>query len=180
MNILRIVLSASIATFTLNSAMAAGSSSEPAAKVEKCADGEVYDKKAKECVKEEESSLNDADLLDNGRALAYAGRFEEAVKVLNKIENKQTAEVQNYLGFSSRNAGNIDKGLAHYRTALSINPDYTLARSYMGQALLKKGDRAGAVIQLSEIKDRVGTEAREYKLLAASLHEHYVNGSIVY
>lgn len=180
MSILRIVLSAGIATLTLNTALAAGSSSEPAAKVEECATGEVYDKKAKECVKEEESSLNDSDLLDNGRALAYAGRFEEAVKVLDKIENKQTAEVQNYLGFSSRNAGDLDKGLAHYRVALSIDPDYTLARSYMGQALLKKGDRAAAVIQLSEIKSRVGTDAREYKLLAASLQEHALSGSVVY
>ncbi|MEN0002201.1 MAG: tetratricopeptide repeat protein, partial [Pseudomonadota bacterium] len=71
----------------------------------------------------------------------------------------------NYLGYVHRNLGALDAGIDHYRTALKLNPDYTLARSYMGIALLQKGDNRGALEQMVEIEKRVGTDAREYTLL---------------
>ncbi|MEL6436210.1 MAG: tetratricopeptide repeat protein [Pseudomonadota bacterium] len=130
-----------------------------------CNAGQVYDDTQAKCVSTDKQSLNDDQLLQNGRALAYADRFDEAVNVLNMISDKNSAEVQNYLGYATRKAGDLDKGLAHYRMALAINPDYTLARSYMGVALLQKGDNRGALQQMVEIEKRVGTGSREYTLL---------------
>ena len=127
---LRIALILSVSALTPIYAYAAGSNDKPASSVAKCDKGQVYDKKAKECVDEEKSSLNDADLLDNGRALAYAQRYDEALVVLSKIKERD-AEVLNYLGYATRKAGDVEKGLNYYRAALEIDPDYTLARSYM-------------------------------------------------
>lgn len=179
MTALRIALILSITSLTPFYAQAAGSSDTPTSEVANCEEGQVYNKDTKECVDEEKSSMNDADLLDNGRALAYAERFNEAIVVLSKIEN-QNAEVLNYLGYATRNAGDVEKGLSYYNAALALDPDYTLARSYMGQALLEKGDRRGAMIQLDEIERRVGTDAREYKLLAHALVQKSLGKTITY
>ncbi|MEM9573901.1 MAG: hypothetical protein AAF870_01585 [Pseudomonadota bacterium] len=179
MTALRIALILSITALTPLHVHAAGSSDTPASNVSECEEGQVYDKKAKECVDEEKSSMNDADLLDNGRALAYAERFDEAIAVLSKIEIRD-AEVLNYLGYATRNAGDVEKGLSFYRAALDLDPDYTLARSYMGQALLNKGDRRGALIQLDEIEKRVGSETREYKMLAHALVQKSLRKTATY
>lgn len=179
MTALRLALILSITALIPLYAHAAGTSDTPTSDVTECEEGQVYDKKAKECVDEEKSSLNDADLLDNGRALAYAGRFDEAIVVLNKIEN-HNAEVLNYLGYATRNEGDVEKGLSYYRAALALDPDNTLARSYMGQALLKSGDRRGAMIQLDEIEKRAGTNAREYQLLAQALVQKSLQKSATY
>lgn len=179
MNPLRLALIVSFAALTPFYAQAAGSEDTPASDVAQCDNGQVYDKKAKECVDEEKSSMNDVDLLDNGRALAYAERYDEALVVLAKIKDRN-AEVLNYLGYASRNAGDVEQGLKYYRAALALDPDYTLARSYMGQALLNSGDRRGAMIQLDEIEKRVGTEAREYKLLANALVQKSLRQTYTY
>lgn len=161
-------------------AHAAGSESTGESEVASCEKGQVYNEETKECVKADEQSLNDDQLLQNGIALAYAQRFDEAVAVLSMISNPNTPEVQNYLGFASRSAGDLETGLKHYRTALALDPDYTLARSYMGQALLIAGDRRGALMQLDEIERRVGMHAREYKLLASALLQKSLGKTITY
>ena len=96
MTVLRFVLIISITALTPIYVHAAGSSDTPTSEAAKCEEDQIYDKAMKECVDEEKSSMNDADLLDNGRALAYANRFDEAIVVLRKIENRD-AEVLNYL-----------------------------------------------------------------------------------
>lgn len=179
MTAIRRQLLVSVIALTPLMAHAAGSDETPTSDVEKCEAGQVYDKATDQCVDEEKSSMNDADLLDNGRALAYAERFDEAIIVLNKIK-KPDAAVLNYLGYATRNNGDVDQGLRYYRAALEIDPDYTLARSYMGQALLSAGDRRGAMIQLDEIERRVGTDAREYRLLAQALLKKSLGGTQTY
>ena len=74
------------------------------------------------------------------------------------------------LGFSHRKAGRIEEGMRYYQAALAVDPNYTLARSYMGLGLLDSGDRDGAEEQLALIKASAGTETREYRLLADALH----------
>jgi len=134
-----------------------------------CATGQVYDSKSGKCVKKT-SSLDDRQLLENGKAFAYAGRYDEAVAVLSLIRDKNDPEVLNYLGYATRKAGNIDAGLAYYRKAIRLDPDSTLARSYMGEALLLQGKRGAALEQLSEIGARCGVSCREYTILARALN----------
>lgn len=157
-------------------AWAAGSSSsgsttppKPTQTSETCKKTEVWDKKMKKCIEAEKSGFNDDELYDAGRELAYADRFEDAIGVLKVAQNQQDPRVLNYLGFANRKMGNVKIGMDYYRQALAINPDYVLARSYMGQAMLLEGDVAGAEAQLKEIRRRVGTQDYAYFSLAQSL-----------
>jgi tetratricopeptide (TPR) repeat protein len=61
-----------------------------------------------------------------------------------------------YRGFATRKAGDMAGGMAFYETALAVNPDNLLTRSYMGQALVEQGDVELALAQLTEIRMRGG------------------------
>lgn len=145
-----------------------------------CKTGYVYDRAQLKCVKGEEQSLNDDALLNNATALAYAKRYEEAIAVIGMMKDSQTAPALNMLGYSTRNLGDLEQGLAFYRQALDLDPDYTLARSYMGQALLQSGNRRAAMIQLDEIEQRSGADSRPYKLLAEAMLAKSLQTTITY
>lgn len=137
--------------------------------VRQCNNGEVWDRGKNECVPADQQSLDDDGLFENGRVLAYLGRFEEAVTVLGMIKDQNRPDVLNYLGYATRNAGDLQAGIAHYRRAIALDPNHTLARSYMGQALLLDGDRAGAIAQLDAIETRCGRDCRGYAELAEAI-----------
>ncbi len=126
-----------------------------------CAAGKAWDEGSQKCV--DKSSLNDHDrVYYEGRMLAKAGRYGEAIVVLSSIAGGGDPRVLNYLGYSHRMQGRIEVGLGYYEEALRVNPDFTLAREYMGEAYLQKGDVAAAQAQLSEIVTRCGTACDEY------------------
>lgn len=167
----KLVLATALMTAMAGSAWAAGSSTppKPTQTSEMCTKTQVWDEDKKECVEAEKSGFNDDKLYDAGRELAYMGRFEDAIGVLKTAQNQQDPRILNYLGFANRKMGNVTIGMEYYHQALAINPDYVLARSYMGQAMLLEGDVAGAEAQLKEIRRRVGTQDYAYFSLAQSL-----------
>lgn len=131
-----------------------------------CQGGKVYDKKKRKCVGLEPGIIDDDSLYDAGALLAKAGRFGEAITVLGYIEHKADPKVLNYLGYAHRKSGRIQVGLGYYAEALRINPDFTLAREYLGEAYLTIGDVGAAKTQLDEIGKRCGVGCEEYTLLA--------------
>ena len=139
----------------------------------KCKKTEVYDKKLKKCVVLKKSGMNDVmdddGLYDTARELAYFDRPEDAITLLKQIADQNQPRVQNYLGFANRKAGRMEDAMMYYNVALSMDPDYVLARSYMGQGLLEQGDFGGAYAQLREIKERAGTNNRSYEMLASAI-----------
>jgi len=130
-----------------------------------CKSGEVYDKTEKKCVPAKQGAVDDDSLFETGRALAYAGKYGEAIQMLGLVSDKNDPRVLNMLGFSHRKSGRIDVGLGYYQEALTINPDFTLAREYLGEAYLTLGDLAAAKNQLSEIEKRCGKGCAEYAAL---------------
>jgi len=104
-----------------------------------------------------------------GYALARAGQYAAALDVLRTVTNQADPRVQTMIGFSLRKLGLVDEAMAYYAAALSTNPDLTATRQYLGEALLQKGDRAGAEAQLVEIARRCGTLCEDYTALAAAL-----------
>jgi hypothetical protein len=125
-----------------------------------CAAGKAWDEASQKCV--DKSSLNDHDrIYYEGRMLAKAERYGEAIILLSSIAASGDPRVLNYLGYSHRMQGRIEVGLGYYEEALRVNPDFTLAREYMGEAYLQKGDVAAARAQLSEIGTRCGTACDE-------------------
>lgn len=144
-----------------------GSSSAP---TPTCKKNFVYDKHKLKCVKADKSSnLDDDNLYEAARDLAYAKRYEEALNVLKLASNKKDPRILNYLGYTTRKTGDVKKGLTYYQAAIDINPDYTLARSYMGEAYLQLGDVANAKLQLKEIKLRCKGACPEYAALESQI-----------
>lgn len=137
-----------------------------------CKGGKVYSEQMKKCVDPEESRLDDDTLYEAGRAFAQAGRYGEAITVLSTIAANGDPRVLNYLGYSHRKQGRIAVGLGYYEEALQLNPDFTLAREYMGEAYLQLGDVASARAQLREIADRCGTGCAEYLELERQIDDH--------
>jgi tetratricopeptide (TPR) repeat protein len=133
-----------------------------------CPKGQVYDSGKQKCVSNQ-SRLDDRDIYENGRALALAGRYDEAIAVLAKAEDKTDPGILTYLGYAHRKSGRIGVGLGYYEEALVNDPDSTLTREYMGEAYLQLGDLAGARNQLAEIGKRTGTGSREYGMLAEQI-----------
>jgi len=101
--------------------------------------------------------------------MAKQGNYAEARALLLRAANPSDPRILNYLGFTTRKLGDVDGALVYYRRALAINPDYTVARSYMGEAFLQKGDLTLAREQLGEIAQRCGTACMEYVELAAHI-----------
>ena len=149
-------------------ARAAGGFTPPKDKAATCEDGEVYSEREKKCVAEDSAALTEGDRYEAGRALAHAGRHDAAIRVLERADAAD-ARVRNYLGFAHRKAGRLDEALDHYRAALRLDPGLTLARSYMGQALLAAGDAAGAREQLRLIRAATGPVSLEYVMLRDAL-----------
>jgi tetratricopeptide (TPR) repeat protein len=108
-------------------------------------------------------------IYETGRDLAKMGRYEEAITLLTPASASGDKRVFNYLGYSWRKSGDIEKGLVFYGKALAIDPDYVLVREYLGEALIQKGDIAGAKAQLQEIAARCGQTCEPYVDLSAEL-----------
>ncbi len=135
----------------------------------KCSGGKVYDPVTKKCLKVESHNFSDDQLYHAAREMAYAGQYHNALRVLDAAENQNDPRILNYRGFTNRKLGNHAVAMEFYQAALSIDPDYILARSYMGQGLLAYGDKAGAKAQLAEIRTRGGRNTWSYTALAMAL-----------
>ena len=171
--ILFLSLSAFLVTagFSPAFAVGGGSNNAPAEPVLKCKKGEVVKKVkgVKKCVKVESGILPDEDLYQQGRQLAKAGQYEWALQVLAAIQNQNDPRVLNYTGYSNRKAGRLEIGITYYRKALAIDPNFVLAREYLGEGYVAAGKIDLAQIQLSEIKTRAGVDSEEYKDLSKAI-----------
>lgn len=114
------------------------------------------------------TAATDGELFYAGYWLARNGHYEEALTYLNKAEPR-TTRVLTYIGFATRKLGNVEKALGYYAEALAMNPDNTVARAYLGEAHLQRGDLPKAETELKEIAVRCGTSCVEYGELATHI-----------
>ena len=172
MKVFSILAAGSLGLVLAGSAFAAGTGGNSTA-VPSCKKGEVYDKKKKACV-EAERAPDDA-LFDAAVTAAYDGRFQDAIDLLRLADNSDDPRVLNYLGFAHRKMGLTEMAMGYYLRALEIDPNYDLARSYMGQGLVADGDIDGAKVQLAEIRNRGGADSWAYVML-----ENAIVSGVVY
>ncbi len=169
---MRSLMIAALATLPA-AAFAAGSGSDnPPTTTETtttCTDGMVYDAEAGKCVAPEVESLNDDQRYDAVRELAYAGRLDDALRVLAAMSDQQDDRVLTYYGYIHRAAGDFELGDSYYRQAIDANPDNLLARSYMGQGLVIQGRVDEAYAQLVEIRARGGSGGWPEKALMRAI-----------
>lgn len=145
------------------------SNSKPDKTVSKCKHGMVYVESKKKCMKANKSSMNDTQLYETARDLAYAGQYENALIVLAAAKNQNDPRILNYKGYANRKAGRVDLAMTYYKKAIAIDGNYLLARSYMGQGLIMQGKVEEARAQLIEIRDRGGKDTYAYQALYDAL-----------
>ena len=86
-----------------------------------CKDGTHWSKSADKCVPNGSSQL-DEDLYEEGRVLALAGHYQEALAALGAVKKKDSMTLT-MIGYSKRKMGNVDEGMAFYHKALAIDSD---------------------------------------------------------
>ena len=77
-----------------------------------CPKGKVWSKKDKKCVTARSGILPDDQLTDDAFVLAKAKRFDEALAVLNLLQDPNTPTALNYRGYVTRHLGRVDEGIS--------------------------------------------------------------------
>jgi tetratricopeptide (TPR) repeat protein len=143
-----------------------GSSSAP---VVVCKKGYVYSAEKKVCVRVSSGLIDDQQLYEQGRALALAGHYDQALAALEAIADQNDSMVLTMIGYSKRKSGNWDEGMDYYRRALALNPLNVNAREYLGEAYAEKGRLDLARAELVEIGAIAGTTSEQYLDLATAI-----------
>lgn len=89
---------------------------------------------------EEDSPSLDPDVAAGKQALE-ARQWTAAIKALSTaaLRDTRNADIQNWLGYAYRNAGQLAKAFDHYERALTLNPRHRGAHEYVGEAYLIAG-----------------------------------------
>src|SRR5262245_63875856 len=144
-----------------------------------CGTGQVWSSGVDACLGGNSAALTDEDLYLAAGDLVLEARYADALPLLFRIKDRNNPQVLNLIGYSTRKLGDVDKGIDDYRQALAINPGYTKARQYLGEAYLLKDDVAKAKEQLMEIADRCGGPCEDYELLVKAIAAHVTGETIV-
>jgi tetratricopeptide (TPR) repeat protein len=134
-----------------------------------CKTGYVYDSNKKTCVKATSGLFDDKQLYEQGRALALAGRYAEALGALTAVRNQNDSMVLTMIGYAKRKSGSFDEGMAYYQRALAIDPKNVNAREYLGEAYAEKGRMDLAKAELVKVEALCGTECEQYQDLAEAI-----------
>ena len=86
---------------------------------------------------EPESARIDPDYATGKKAIE-AKDWTTAIRTLSSaaLRDTRNADMQNYLGFAYRNAGQMTQAFEHYERALKLNPRHRGAHEYLGEAYL--------------------------------------------
>jgi len=156
------LLLAALAMPGLAFAADSGGSSSP-----DCPKGQVWSSKDGKCVKAS-SELPDSDLIGTGRALAKAGRYDEALDVLAMVKAKDAVALT-YVGYSLRKSGKTEEGIAHYHQALALDPNNAATREYLGEGYVATGRIDLAKAELGKVEAICGKGCEPYQELAEAI-----------
>jgi tetratricopeptide (TPR) repeat protein len=127
-----------------------------------CSPGQVWDRKKHACLQRRSGVLPDAELTEYAYALAKADRFQEALDVLDLLQNSETPRALNYRGYATRKLGRTDEGIGYYLKSVALDPVYPQVREYLGEAYVIEGKFDLAREQLATIGQICGAAGCEY------------------
>lgn len=134
-----------------------------------CDPGQVWDRKHHRCLRRSSGIIPDSELTEYAFALAKADRFQEAIDVLDMLNNPNTPRALNYRGYATRKLGRTDEGIGYYLKSVALDPAYPQVREYLGEAYVIEGKFDLAKDQLATIGKICGTECDYYAELAKAL-----------
>ena len=134
-----------------------------------CFPGQVWDIEHQNCLERRTGILPDSELTDYAVALTRVDRYEEAIDVLDLLENPNTPVALNYRGYATRKLGRTDEGISYYLKAVALDPNYPQVREYLGEAYVIEGKYDLAKDQLATIQKLCGSDCEYYENLAEAL-----------
>ena len=127
-----------------------------------CDPGQVWDKKKHKCLERHSGVLPDSDLTEYAYALAKADRYQEAIDVLDMLDNSNTPRALNYRGYATRKLGRTEEGIGYYLKSVALDPNYPQVREYLGEAYVIQGKFELAKDQLATIEKLCGSKECAY------------------
>ncbi len=82
------------------------------------------------------------------------------------------SDIQNYLGYAYRHAGQLDLAFKHYGRALQLNPRHRGAHEYVGEAYLMVNNAAKAEEHLAALQKICLIPCEEYEDLKKAIAEY--------
>lgn len=79
------------------------------------------------------------------------------------LRDTRNADIQNYLGYAYRNAGQMELAFKHYRRALELNPRHRGAHEYAGEAYLLINNVSKAEEHLAALRKICLLPCEEYE-----------------
>lgn len=125
----------------------------------------------KECLGAARVDMSDEELFYAGYWLAKSGEYATALTYLHLTRDKNE-RVLTYIGYATRKLGDVDKAIPYYAEALAKNPNYVVARAYLGEAHLTRDEPTLAKAQLHEIEKRCGTSCPSYQDLERHITDY--------
>jgi tetratricopeptide (TPR) repeat protein len=123
---------------------------------------------AKGICEQSSSSLSDDEILyEQGRTLALAGEYGNALALFDRIEDKHDADVLTMIGYSKRKSGAVEDGIGYYHQALAIDPNNVNTREYLGEGYVAMGRLDLAQTELDKIGAICGQSCEQYIELAS-------------
>tara|TARA_A100000164_G_C21749527_1_gene696316 strand:+ start:105 stop:545 length:441 start_codon:yes stop_codon:yes gene_type:complete len=119
-----------------------------------------------------DSNKNDNNDYNEGLQAISQKKWNVALNAFKKAEPfmRESADLHNFLGFTYRNLGDLDKSFFHYKKSLYIDPNHVGAHEYIGEAYLIINNLKKAKFHLSKLKSICGENCEEYKELLEAIN----------
>ena len=134
-----------------------------------CAPGLIWDARRHRCLMRHSGVLPDSEMTEYAYALAKADRYQEAIDVLDLLDNPNTPRALNYRGYATRKLGHTEEGIGYYLKSVALDPAYPQVREYLGEAYVIEGKYGLAKDQLATIEKLCGKDCEYYEDLAGAL-----------
>ena len=114
-----------------------------------------------------------------GKKAIDAKDWKAAIKSLSSaaLRDTRNADIQNYLGYAHRNAGQLDLAFKHYERALQLNPRHRGAHEYIGEAYLIANNLPKAEEHLGALQKICLIPCEEYDDLRKKIAEYRTRAS---
>ena len=136
-----------------------------------CEPGQVWDVKHHKCLQRRSGILPDAEMTEYAYALAKADRYQEALDVLDILQDPNTPRALNYRGYATRMLGRTDEGISYYLKSVALDPAYPQVREYLGETYVIQGKFDLAKDQLATIEKLCGRGCEYYQDLSEALEQ---------
>ena len=115
-----------------------------------------------------------------GKKAIESKDWNAAIKSLSSaaLRDTRNPDLQNYLGYAYRKAGDMDSAFKHYDQALQLNPRHRGAHEYVGEAYLLVGNLSKAEEHLAALQKICLIPCEEYGELKKAIDAYRGRGGV--